>query len=69
MSGTTDERRPVRRALLSVSDKAGLRELAAQLHAAGVQLFSTGSTAPFFTPWRSGLFSGGAWARRFDAAR
>src|SRR5256885_7510198 len=42
---TTDERRPVRRALLSVSDKAGLRELAAQLHAAGVQLFSTGSTA------------------------
>jgi phosphoribosylaminoimidazolecarboxamide formyltransferase/IMP cyclohydrolase len=42
---TADERRLVRRALLSVSDKAGLRELAAQLHAAGVQLFSTGSTA------------------------
>jgi phosphoribosylaminoimidazolecarboxamide formyltransferase/IMP cyclohydrolase len=42
---TAVERRSVRRALLSVSDKAGLRELAAQLHAAGVQLFSTGSTA------------------------
>ena len=43
----TDEstRRPVRRALLSVYDKAGLTELAAALHAAGVQLVSTGSTA------------------------
>jgi phosphoribosylaminoimidazolecarboxamide formyltransferase/IMP cyclohydrolase len=40
-----DDRRPVRRALLSVSDKAGLRELAAGLHAAGVQLVSTGSSA------------------------
>ena len=38
-------RRPVRRALLSVYDKAGLTELAAALHAAGVQLVSTGSTA------------------------
>ncbi|HXT46643.1 MAG TPA: bifunctional phosphoribosylaminoimidazolecarboxamide formyltransferase/IMP cyclohydrolase, partial [Pseudonocardiaceae bacterium] len=42
---TAEDRRPVRRALLSVSDKAGLRELATQLHAAGVQLVSTGSTA------------------------
>ena len=40
-----NERRPVRRALLSVSDKRGLGELATGLHAAGVQIFSTGSTA------------------------
>ncbi len=38
-------RRPLRRALLSVYDKSGLTELAAALHAAGVQLVSTGSTA------------------------
>jgi phosphoribosylaminoimidazolecarboxamide formyltransferase/IMP cyclohydrolase len=42
---TTEDRRPVRRALLSVSDKSGLPEVATGLHAAGVQLFSTGSTA------------------------
>ncbi|MGH4001209.1 MAG: bifunctional phosphoribosylaminoimidazolecarboxamide formyltransferase/IMP cyclohydrolase [Pseudonocardiaceae bacterium] len=42
---TADDRRPVRRALVSVSDKAGLAELATGLHAAGVQLVSTGSTA------------------------
>ena len=36
---------PVRRALVSVSDKTGLAELAAGLHAAGVELVSTGSTA------------------------
>ena len=38
-------RRPVRRALVSVYDKSGLAELATGLHAAGVQLVSTGSTA------------------------
>ncbi|MFI2755162.1 bifunctional phosphoribosylaminoimidazolecarboxamide formyltransferase/IMP cyclohydrolase [Cellulomonas sp. P22] len=38
-------RRPIRRALLSVFDKTGLTELAAALHAAGVELVSTGSTA------------------------
>ncbi|WHP17060.1 bifunctional phosphoribosylaminoimidazolecarboxamide formyltransferase/IMP cyclohydrolase [Cellulomonas sp. ES6] len=38
-------RRPVRRALLSVYDKAGLVELATALHGAGVELVSTGSTA------------------------
>jgi len=38
-------RRPVRRALVSVYDKAGLTELAAGLHAAGVEIVSTGSTA------------------------
>ncbi|MGH3721814.1 MAG: bifunctional phosphoribosylaminoimidazolecarboxamide formyltransferase/IMP cyclohydrolase [Pseudonocardiaceae bacterium] len=42
---TPDDRRPVRRALLSVSDKTGLLELATGLHAAGVEIFSTGSTA------------------------
>ena len=36
---------PVRRALVSVSDKTGVAELARQLHAAGVELVSTGSTA------------------------
>ena len=35
----------IRRALISVYDKSGLAELAAALHAAGVQIVSTGSTA------------------------
>jgi len=38
-------RRPIKRALLSVYDKTGLVELARALHAAGVQIVSTGSTA------------------------
>ncbi|GAA1973782.1 bifunctional phosphoribosylaminoimidazolecarboxamide formyltransferase/IMP cyclohydrolase [Isoptericola halotolerans] len=42
---TDDSRRPVRRALLSVYDKTGLVELATALHADGVELVSTGSTA------------------------
>ena len=41
----TQSRTPVRRALVSVSDKAGLLDLATGLHAAGVQIISTGSTA------------------------
>ncbi|MGO2665581.1 bifunctional phosphoribosylaminoimidazolecarboxamide formyltransferase/IMP cyclohydrolase, partial [Mycetocola reblochoni] len=36
---------PIRRALLSVSDKTGLLELAEALHRAGVEIVSTGSTA------------------------
>ncbi len=36
---------PVRRALISVSDKTGLLELAAALAAGGVEIVSTGSTA------------------------
>jgi phosphoribosylaminoimidazolecarboxamide formyltransferase/IMP cyclohydrolase len=36
---------PIRRALVSVSDKTGLVELAAALAAAGVEIVSTGSTA------------------------
>ncbi|MBF6355524.1 bifunctional phosphoribosylaminoimidazolecarboxamide formyltransferase/IMP cyclohydrolase [Nocardia higoensis] len=39
------ERKPIRRALVSVYDKTGLVELASGLHAAGVELVSTGSTA------------------------
>ncbi|MGW0179367.1 bifunctional phosphoribosylaminoimidazolecarboxamide formyltransferase/IMP cyclohydrolase [Nocardia sp. NPDC003345] len=39
------ERTPIRRALVSVYDKTGLVELATALHAAGVELVSTGSTA------------------------
>ena len=44
---TTDgsPRRPVRRALVSVYDKAGLEDLARGLHEAGVAIVSTGSTA------------------------
>ena len=37
--------RPIRRALISVYDKTGLEDVAAGLHAAGVALVSTGSTA------------------------
>lgn len=39
------DRVPVRRALISVSDKSGLLEFARQLHEAGVSMVSTGSTA------------------------
>lgn len=37
--------RPIQRALVSVYDKTGLEDLARALHAAGVSLVSTGSTA------------------------
>ncbi|WP_029089578.1 bifunctional phosphoribosylaminoimidazolecarboxamide formyltransferase/IMP cyclohydrolase [Brevibacterium album] len=37
--------RPIRRALISVYDKTGLEDLARGLHAAGVSIVSTGSTA------------------------
>jgi len=42
---TSEGRRPIRRALVSVFDKAGLLDLATGLHAAGVEIVSTGSTA------------------------
>ena len=42
---TTSTLVPVRRALLSVSDKTGLLELGRRLSALGVQLLSTGGTA------------------------
>ena len=35
----------ISRALISVYDKTGLEELARALHAAGVEIVSTGSTA------------------------
>lgn len=40
-----DNRRPIRRALVSVYDKTGLAELAQGLHANNVEIVSTGSTA------------------------
>ena len=42
---TDTNRRPVRRALISVYDKARLSELAVGLHGLGVEIVSTGSTA------------------------
>jgi len=45
VSGDTVTRIPIRRALISVYDKTGLEELASGLHAAGVEIVSTGSTA------------------------
>ncbi|GIX34806.1 MAG: bifunctional purine biosynthesis protein PurH [Lysobacteraceae bacterium] len=41
----TADRQPIRRALLSVSDKQGLIELARALAGAGIELLSTGGTA------------------------
>lgn len=41
----TDPQRAIRRALVSVYDKTGLAELAEALHAAGVEVVATGSTA------------------------
>jgi phosphoribosylaminoimidazolecarboxamide formyltransferase/IMP cyclohydrolase len=45
VSSADSARRPVKRALISVYDKAGLLELATGLHALGVEIVSTGSTA------------------------
>ncbi len=44
-AGGTDDRRPIRRALISVYDKTGLVELARALGDAQVEIVSTGSTA------------------------
>jgi phosphoribosylaminoimidazolecarboxamide formyltransferase/IMP cyclohydrolase len=41
----SDQRIPIRRALLGVYDKAGIEDLARALAAAGVELVSTGATA------------------------
>jgi phosphoribosylaminoimidazolecarboxamide formyltransferase/IMP cyclohydrolase len=43
------ERTQVRRALISVYDKSGLAEFATGLHAAGIEIVSTGSTAAQIT--------------------
>lgn len=45
LSQTTAERRPIRRALISVHDKRGLEDLARGLYESGVAIVSTGSTA------------------------
>ncbi len=45
MTTQADGRNQVKRALVSVYDKTGLEELATGLHAAGVAIVSTGSTA------------------------
>jgi phosphoribosylaminoimidazolecarboxamide formyltransferase / IMP cyclohydrolase len=45
VTANSQERRPIRRALIGVSDKSGLLELATGLHAAGVEIVSTGGTA------------------------
>lgn len=45
MTENSQERRPVRRALIGVSDKSGLLELATGLHGAGVEIVSTGGTS------------------------
>jgi phosphoribosylaminoimidazolecarboxamide formyltransferase/IMP cyclohydrolase len=42
---STDLQRPVRRALISVSDKTGIVEFARNLHQRGVEILSTGGTA------------------------
>lgn len=44
-SSTFDSQIPVKRALISVYDKTGLTDLASALHADGVEIVSTGSTA------------------------
>ena len=42
----------VGRAVISVSDKTGVAELAGELSSMGVKLLSTGGTAkPFSKPW------------------
>jgi len=41
------DRVPLRRAIISVSDKSGLAELARELTAAGVEVYSTGGTRKF----------------------
>lgn len=42
---------PIRRALLSVTDKSGLQPLASALAARGVELLSTGGTARQLREW------------------
>ena len=41
----SEDRRPIKRALISVYDKTGLEDLAGGLHAAGVAIVSTGGSA------------------------
>ena len=57
------DQRPIKRALVSVSDKTGLIELATALSAAGVEIVSTGSTASTVAAAGNRL----AWAVSFEA--
>ena len=43
IGGSQEDVRPIKRALLSVSDKSGLVELGQKLHSYGVELLSTGA--------------------------
>nr|WP_120491104.1 bifunctional phosphoribosylaminoimidazolecarboxamide formyltransferase/IMP cyclohydrolase [Corynebacterium lactis] len=45
MTNDSTQRKPIKRALISVYDKTGLEDLARSLHDAGVEIVSTGSTA------------------------
>lgn len=45
------DKHSIRRALISVYDKTGLEELSRALHAAGVSIVSTGSTATHISSW------------------
>src|SRR5699024_10889268 len=45
LSSMSDDRKQIKRALISVYDKTGLEELARTLDSAGVEIVSTGSTA------------------------
>ncbi|HYI59189.1 MAG TPA: bifunctional phosphoribosylaminoimidazolecarboxamide formyltransferase/IMP cyclohydrolase [Microlunatus sp.] len=45
MSATENDRRPIKRALVSVYDKTGLAEIGLALAGSGVEIVSTGSTA------------------------
>lgn len=45
LKSMSEHRKQIKRALISVYDKTGLEELAQALHAAGVEIVSTGSTA------------------------
>jgi len=44
---TVSQSAPIRRALISVSDKSGLLEFAKRLVARGVEIYSTGGTRKF----------------------
>ncbi len=44
LSDTSNDIRPIKRALISLSDKSGIVEFARELQAAGVELLSTGGT-------------------------
>src|SRR5215510_3922202 len=46
------DRIPIRRAIISVSDKSGLAELARGLATAGVEIYSTGGTRQFLLDQR-----------------